>query len=132
MNTRTAKLLPVCHKEAGNLDILLVCDGAANVGLIGYLAAVELTREDKARMCCITPIGAKMSTYIDIARKAKKLIVINGCQNQCAKRVLEQAGIEVKHNIIVSEIIRKLPIFDITEEDIAKVKKKIEEEIAKE
>ena len=126
------KLLPICQKEASSLDIILTCGGAANVGLIGYLAAVELTRDGKARMCCITPVGAKMSTYIDIARKAKKLIVVNGCQNQCTKRVLEQAGIEVKHNIIVSEIIKKLPTFDITEEDIAIVKKKIEEEIAKE
>ena len=132
MNARTVKLLPVCHKEADNLNILLVCGGAANVGLIGYLAAVELTKEGKARMCCITPVGAKMDTYINIARRAKKLIVINGCQNQCAKRVLEQAGIEVKHNIIVSEMIKKLPTFDIREEDIAAVKKKVEEEIAKE
>ncbi|MCD6313203.1 MAG: zinc-binding protein, partial [Thaumarchaeota archaeon] len=74
MNMRTVELLPICHKEADNLNILLVCGGAANVGLIGYLAAVELTREGKARMCCITPVGAKMDTYINIARKAKKLI----------------------------------------------------------
>jgi len=116
MSGRTVKLLHICHKEADNLNIILVCGGAANVDLIGYL----------------TPVGAKMDTYINIARRAKKLIVINGCQNQCAKRVLEQAGIEVKHNIIVSEMIKKLPTFDIREEDIAAVKKKVEEEIAKE
>jgi len=117
----------MCHKEADELNILLVCGGAANVGLVGYLAAVEPTREGKARMCCITPVGANMNTYIDIARRAKNLIVVNGCQNQCTEKVLEQTGIEVKHNIIVSGIIKKIPTFDIAEEDIAAVKKKIEE-----
>ncbi|RJS69361.1 zinc-binding protein, partial [Candidatus Bathyarchaeota archaeon] len=79
------KMLPICGKEAENLNIILACGGAANVGLIGYLAAVELTKEGKARMCCVTPVGVKMPFYVDIAKRAKKLIVINGCQNQCAK-----------------------------------------------
>ena len=34
------KMLPICGKEAENLNIILVCGGVANVGLIGYLAAV--------------------------------------------------------------------------------------------
>jgi uncharacterized metal-binding protein len=121
------KLLPICHKEADNLNILLVCGGAANVGLAGYLAAVELTKEGKARMCCITPVGAGSETYIDIARRAKKLVVINGCQNQCASRVLEQAGVKPDHVIVVSEVIKKIPTFDINEEDVQLVKRKIEE-----
>ena len=121
-----AKMLPICGKEAENLNIILACGGAANVGLIGYLAAVELTKEGKARMCCITPVGAKIPFYIDIAKRAKKLIVINGCQNQCAKKVAEQAGVKIDHNFIVAEMIKKIPTFDIKDEDIKLVKDKIE------
>ncbi len=126
-NKQPAKLLPICHKEADNLNILLVCGGAANVGLIGYLAAIELTKEGKARMCCITPVGAKMETYIDIAKRAKRLIVINGCQNRCASKVLEQAGVNPDYVITVSEIIRKIPTFDISGDDVQLVKKKVAE-----
>ena len=121
-----ARMLPICGKEAENLNIILACGGAANVGLIGYLAAVELTKEGKARMCCITPVGAKMPFYVDIAKRAKKLIVINGCQNQCAKKVVEQAGVKIDHNFIVAEMIKKIPTFDIKDEDIKLVKAKVE------
>ena len=123
------KMLPICGKEAENLNIILACGGAANVGLIGYLAAVELTKEGKARMCCVTPIGVKMPFYVDIAKRAKKLIVINGCQNQCAKKVTEQAGVKIDHNFIVAEMIKKIPTFDIKDEDIKLVKDKVEKEL---
>jgi len=123
------KMLPICGKEAENLNIILACGGAANVGLIGYLAAVELTKEGKARMCCVTPVGVKMPFYVDIAKRAKKLIVINGCQNQCAKKVAEQAGVKIDHNLIVAEMIKKIPTFDIKDEDIKLVKDKVEKEL---
>jgi len=123
------KMLPICGKEAENLNIILACGGAANVGLIGYLAAVELTKEGKARMCCVTPAGVKMPFYVDIAKRAKKLIVINGCQNQCAKKVAEQAGVKIDHNFIVAEMIKKIPTFDIKDEDIKLVKDKVEKEL---
>jgi len=123
------KMLPICGKEAENLNIILACGGAANVGLIVYLAAVELTKEGKARMCCITPVGAKIPFYGDIAKRAKKLIVINGCQNQCAKKVVEQAGVKIDHNFIVAEMIKKIPAFDIKDDDIKRVKDKIEKDL---
>lgn len=37
-------------------------------------------------MCCITPVGAKIPFYVDIAKRAKKLIVLNGCENQCVRK----------------------------------------------
>lgn len=120
------KLLPICGKEAEKLYIILVCGGAANVGLIGYMAAVELTKEGKARMCCITPVGAKIPYYVDIMKRAKKLVVVNGCQNQCARKVVEQVGIDIDYNLVVSDLIRKIPTFDIGREDIDIVKEKIE------
>ena len=129
MSEKKPKMLPLCAKEAENLNIILVCGGAANVGLIGYLAAVELTKNGEARMCCITPIGAKTSSYIDISKRAKKLIIINGCQNQCAKKVAEQAGInKIDYNLIVSDVIKKAPTFDISDENVKLIMDKIRKE----
>ncbi|MCD6445853.1 putative zinc-binding protein [Candidatus Bathyarchaeota archaeon] len=122
------KMLPICGKEAENLNIILSCGGAANVGLIGYLAAVELTKEGKARMCCVTPLGAKMPYYVNIMKRAKKLIVINGCQNECARKVAEQAGVHIDHNFVVAEMFKKIATFDISDENIKLLKEKIEKE----
>ena len=61
------KMLPICGKEAESLNIILTCGGASNVELIGHLAAIELTTEGKARMCCVSPIGAKMPLYVNLS-----------------------------------------------------------------
>lgn len=123
------RMLPICHKEAENLNIILACGGAANVGLIGYLAAVELTKSGEARMCCVTPVGAKTPYYVDIMKRAKKIIIINGCQNQCAKKVVEQAGInKIDYNLVVADTIKKIPTFDINNEDVKLIVDKIRKE----
>jgi len=88
------QLLPVCTKEAEGLDIILACDGAASVGQVGQEVAVKLTREvEGARMCCIAAIAAESKPHVGIAERARKLIVINGCQNECAKKIAENLGI---------------------------------------
>ncbi|MFN3302049.1 MAG: putative zinc-binding protein [Patescibacteria group bacterium] len=80
-------------------------------------------------MCCVTPVGAKTPFYVDIAKRAKKLIVINGCQNQCAKKVVESAGIsKIDYNLVVSDFIKKAPTFDIKDEEIKMIADKIEKE----
>ncbi|MEM3710226.1 MAG: putative zinc-binding protein [Nitrososphaerales archaeon] len=75
-----SKLLSICAKEAENLNIILSCDGASNVGQIAHQIAVELTNGDLGRMRCITAVGAESKPHLDIMRRAKKIIVINGCQ----------------------------------------------------
>ncbi len=72
------------------------------------------------------PVGAKIPYYVDIMKRAKKLVVVNGCQNQCARKVVEQVGVDVDYNLVVSDLIRKIPTFDIGREDIDIVKEKIE------
>lgn len=57
--------LPLCHKEAENLDIILTCDGAASVGQVGHKVAVRLTRKKEgARMCCVNAVGAGSKVHI--------------------------------------------------------------------
>lgn len=67
------RMLPLCTKEAENLDIILACDGAASVGQVGHQVAVELTNTNKAaRMCCITAVAAESKVHLDIARRAHR------------------------------------------------------------
>ncbi len=87
-------MLPHCSKEANNLDIKLACDGASSVGQVGHEVAVRLTKNGNgARMCCVTAIGAGSKSHIDIARNAKRLIVINGCAMECTSKLLRNLGI---------------------------------------
>lgn len=124
------KLLPLCAKEAENLDIILACDGAASVGQVGHAVAVELTNSNEAaRMCCITAVAAESKAHVDIAQRARKLIVINGCANRCASKVLERLGIPYDYEtVIAKEGVEKVPTLDFDEKDVHRIAQKIAEE----
>jgi len=124
------RLLPVCTKEAENLDIILACDGAASVGQVGHAVAVELTNsKEAARMCCITAVAAESKPHVGIAHRARKLIVINGCTNRCASKVLERLDIPYDYEtVIAKEGVEKVPTLDFDMADV----KRIAEKIAKE
>lgn len=114
------KLLPVCHKEAEKLAIIFVCSGAASVGKIGHEVGVLLTNgSERARLCCITAVAAGSQTHIDIGKRAKKVIVIDGCPMKCATKVIEKAGVKIDHSFTVTEFgIPKIPTLDVTDGDV--------------
>ena len=122
------KILPLCYKVAEHENVVWVCDGAANVGQIGHAVGVLLTNTDKARMCCTAAVAADSKPHLEIAEKAKKNIVINGCGNRCASKVLEKAGKRIDYEIDISKYLQKVPTLDIYAADVNKIAKIIIEE----
>jgi uncharacterized metal-binding protein len=115
------KILPLCYKVAEHENVVWVCDGAANVGQIGHAVGVFLTNLDKARMCCTTAVAAGSKPHLEIAEKAKRNIVINGCGNRCASKVLEKAGKRIDYEIDISKYLQKVPTLDIYQADVKKI-----------
>jgi len=115
------KILPLCYKVAEHENVIWVCDGAANVGQIGQAVGVLLTNLDKARMCCTTAVAASSKPHLEIAKKAKKNVVINGCGNRCASKVMEKAGNRVDYEIDISDYLQKVPTLDIYQADVKKI-----------
>jgi uncharacterized metal-binding protein len=115
------KILPLCYKVAEHENVVWVCDGAANVGQIGHAVGVLLTNLDKARMCCTTAVAAGSKPHLEIAEKAIKNIVINGCGNRCASKVMEKAGKRIDYEIDISKYLQKVPTLDIYEADVKKI-----------
>ncbi len=124
------KVLPNCVKEADKLAIILACDGAASVGQVGHQVAVELTNaHQEARMCCVTAVAAGSKPHVGIVERAKKLIVINGCANRCASKVLEQKGIPYAYEtVIAKEEVEKAPTLDFDMADVERIADKIARE----
>jgi uncharacterized metal-binding protein len=122
------KVLESCYKSAEHANIVWVCDGAANVGQVGQAIAVLLTNLDKARMCCTTAVAADSKPHLDIAERAKKNIVINGCNNRCASKVLEKAKKIIHYEITISKHLQKVPTLDIYMGDVKKIAQTIIEE----
>jgi uncharacterized metal-binding protein len=122
------KILESCYKSAEHANIVWVCDGAANVGQVGHMIGVLLTNMDKARMCCTTAVAAGSKPHLEIAEKARKNIVINGCGNRCTSKVMEKAGKRIDYEIDISKYLQKVPTLDIYEADVKKITQTIMEE----
>ena len=58
---------------------------------------------------------------MEIAEKAMKNIVINGCGNRCASKVLEKAGKRIDYEIDISKYLQKVSTLDIYEADVKKI-----------
>lgn len=125
------RMLPLCAKEAENLDIILACDGAASVGQVGHQVAVKLTNtKEGARMCCITAVAAESKPHVDIAKRARKLIAINGCANRCASKVLQRLNIPYDYEtVIAQEGVKKEPTLDFDMADVKRITEKITKEV---
>ncbi|MGB9640612.1 MAG: putative zinc-binding protein [Anaerolineales bacterium] len=123
--------LPVCSVDAEKLDIIFPCDGAASVGQVGNRVAIDLTNAGgSARMCCTTAVGAGSEQHVGIGKRARKVIVINGCTNRCASKIMEQRGIQVDHEYIIAKMdVNKKPTLDFNDADVERIAAQIAQDI---
>ena len=103
--------------------MLLACSGGSNVGQLSNQAVVELTQEGFGKMFCLAGIGAQLSGFVQSAKDVSTVVAIDGCQVGCAKAILEQAGVPVKHYLVLTdEGIEKNKNFKLERANIDRVK----------
>jgi uncharacterized metal-binding protein len=109
---------------AGEQQIMLLsCSGGSNVGQMANQAAVELTQEGYGKMFCLAGIGGRLSGFVQSARDVPTMVAIDGCQVGCAKAILEQAEVPVKHYLVLTdEGIEKNKNFDLDRTEIERIK----------
>lgn len=115
-----------CLCASGDL-LFLACAGGSNVGQISNQAAVELAREGRGKLFCLAGIGAHLDTMI-VAAKERKLVAIDGCPVQCAKKILDHASLPAALAVVVTDLgIEKSPKLEVDFADCEKVVEKIKE-----
>lgn len=72
--------------------LIFACSGAADVGEVADQAARQVTREGKGRMFCLAGIGGKVSGIVKTTEAAARVLAIDGCSLNCARKTLEEAG----------------------------------------
>ncbi len=72
--------------------LIFACSGAADVGLIADRSARKLHKDGNGKLYCLAGIGAGLSGFIETTREAGKILVIDGCPIDCAKKIMEKAG----------------------------------------
>lgn len=73
-------------------NLIFACSGAADVGCIADHAARKMVADKRGVMLCVACIGAGDADVIAKARKAKRILTIEGCDKDCASKTLAAAG----------------------------------------
>lgn len=112
--------------------IIYACGGCADVGEISDQVCRQLRREGvaQASMSCITGIAAHMQPFIDTAKKAGQVVVIDGCPVVCAKKVLEHVEIEPVSYVLTQMGLEKGKT-EVTPQVISEMSEKIKADLIK-
>lgn len=123
--------------------------GLSNTGITAALAVMEAVKEvglDKLGIGCLGGIPTNIEPVYGKTKAAKKIITVDGCEKNCGKKILEQAGFKVDKSITLETDIgmKKKALNEdigtrdlkslmeyISEEDVEKAKDLIIKEIVK-
>jgi uncharacterized metal-binding protein len=83
---------------AGTVSLLIPCSGAADTGEIADRAARKFAQGGCAGMFCLAGVGANLSGFIASAKGADRLLVVDGCNLDCARKTLAEK--KITENII--------------------------------
>ncbi|MDD3041889.1 MAG: putative zinc-binding protein [Methanosarcinaceae archaeon] len=116
-----------CACGSANVAIF-PCAGASNAGQISNKIAIELEKQEVGNMMCTVGIGARAAGIMKSAEASEKLIAIDGCPVNCARKTLELAGFNVDRHIVISELgIKKNKDKDLKEEEVSLALEKVKE-----
>jgi len=72
--------------------LIFPCSGASDVGELTDRAARQMTRDGAGKMYCLAGIGGRVDAIMETTGAAAKVLLIDGCPQECARKTMEQAG----------------------------------------
>lgn len=84
--------------------LIFSCSGGADTGELSDQAAREMTRQGIGKMFCLAGIGGEISGILASTRAASEILVIDGCAFDCAKKILNLAGITEFEHLCLSDL----------------------------
>ena len=76
----------------GKPTLVFCCSGASDVGEIVDRACRKLKAEGTASMYCLAGIGGRVSGIMKTTEAAGRVLAVDGCPLDCARKCLEEAG----------------------------------------
>ena len=80
------------------------CSGGSNVGQISNEAAMLLVERGLGIFSCLAGIGSHGEGFITAAKKANRVVTLDGCAAKCAYKTLKHAGIEPTLQVIITNL----------------------------
>lgn len=98
--------------------LVFACSGGADVGALADQTARKLTADGVAKMFCLAGIGGRVSGIMKTTEAAAKVVAIDGCPLNCARKTLEQAGFTEFSHVQLADLGFKKGESPVTEERV--------------
>ena len=84
--------------------LVFACSGASDVGAVADQAARRVSRITLASMGCLSAVANGLDFATDPVKLADRIIVIDGCPENCAKLTMEKAGVSSFEYVVLSDL----------------------------
>jgi len=102
--------MPTGNDTPNGETLIFSCAGAAHCGQVANQAALQLTRDGAGKIFCLAAVSASIPEKMKRTREAALRIVIDGCDDHCARITMEKAGIAVDAHLVVTDTgVEKMP-----------------------
>jgi len=72
--------------------LIFPCSGASDVGGLSDRATRQMTLDLEGKMYCLAGIGGRVEGIMANMKAAARVLVIDGCKEECARKTMELAG----------------------------------------
>lgn len=120
------KIRPKCSND-GTAALMFSCSGAADVAEIGDRAVRLIHKGGEAKMFCLAGIAGKVELIETNTRGGGRLLVVDGCDSDCAKRTMEFGGFAQFIHFRVSDLGLEKGKSPVSDENIEMVAAKLRE-----
>lgn len=89
--------------------VIYACFGGfSNTGITTASASMDAIKEvglDKACIGCLAGLSTDVKSVHENTKKAKKVITVDGCPMECARKTVEKAGYQIAKSIVLARDI---------------------------
>ena len=100
--------------------IIYACSGCSDAGELADRIARQLMQEGVGQMSCLAGIGGRVKHLVAVAEKAERILVIDGCPINCARKTLELAGVKYFEHLALQGLGLYKGSCPVTEDNISK------------
>ncbi|MBE0430308.1 MAG: hypothetical protein IBX67_00615 [Dehalococcoidia bacterium] len=109
------------HAEEGmrtHENVIFSCYGGfSNTGITSALACLEAVKElglEKAAIGCLAALPLGIKPVIGKAAAAQRIVTVDGCPSECARKTVEQANLSLTTSIVLTRDIdmKKKPLHE--------------------
>lgn len=110
-----------CGCGGGAPKLIFCCSGAADIGAVADRASRKLSAEKDGTLVCLALLGSGSEGLALSAKGASKVLVMDGCPLDCARKIVEEKGISGFEHLRLTDLGLKKGECPPTEENVERV-----------